>query len=225
MKVIIRTITLDGWLIIGLLFFMGCASLFIFQSKLAMLRRSRKESELFSDSFRRIDHPLALLDKEQEFQGSSLYRVYRAGCEELKLWMEKKGELFGEGKVLSGNIMNGFRAAVDKESMHESRRLSSGMVIMNISVAGGPFLGLLGTVWGVMNTFASLAESGEANLTAIAPGVASALACTLAGLLVAIPALFASSYITGHIKDVNADVSVFIDEFILKLEEKQGDVS
>jgi biopolymer transport protein ExbB len=225
MKVIIRTITLDGWLIIGLLFFMGCASLFIFQSKLAMLRRSRKESELFSDSFRRIDHPLALLDKEQEFQGSSLYRVYRAGCEELKLWMEKKGELFGEGKVLSSNIMNGFRAAVDKESMHESRRLSAGMVIMNISVAGGPFLGLLGTVWGVMNTFASLAESGEANLTAIAPGVASALACTLAGLLVAIPALFASSYITGHIKDVNADVSVFIDEFILKLEEKQGDVS
>jgi len=225
MKVIIRTITLDGWLIIGLLFFMGCASLFIFQSKLILLRRSQKESKIFSDAFRHIDHPLALLEKEQEFQGSSLYRVYRAGCEELKIWMEKKGELFGEGKVLSGNVMNGFRAAVDKESMHESRRLSSGMVIMNISVAGGPFLGLFGTVWGVMNTFASLAESGEANLTAIAPGVASALACTLAGLLVAIPALFASSYITGHIKDVNADVSVFIDEFILKLEEKQGDAS
>ena len=83
--------------------------------------------------------------------------------------------------------MNGFRAAVEKEAMYESRRLSAGMVIMNMSVAGGPFLGLLGTVWGVMNTFAGLAESGEANLTAIAPGVASALACTMAGLLVAIP--------------------------------------
>jgi biopolymer transport protein ExbB len=119
--------------------------------------------------------------------------------------------------------MNAFKAAVEKEAMYESRRMSNGMVIMNMSVAGGPFLGLLGTVWGVMNTFASLAESGEANLTAIAPGVASALACTLAGLLVAIPALFASSYITGNIKDLNADVNVFIDDFILKLEEGKSD--
>jgi biopolymer transport protein ExbB len=119
--------------------------------------------------------------------------------------------------------MNNFRTAIDKAALHEGRSLSSGLIIINISVAGGPFLGLLGTVWGVMNTFASLAESGEANLTAIAPGVASALACTLAGLLVAIPALFASSYITGQIKDMNADIMVFIDEFILKLEEKQGD--
>jgi biopolymer transport protein ExbB len=99
------------------------------------------------------------------------------------------------------------------------------MFIINMSVAGGPFLGLLGTVWGVMNTFASLAEAGEANLTAIAPGVASALACTLAGLLVAIPALFASIYITGRVRDMNADMNVFIDEFILKMENERGDAS
>jgi biopolymer transport protein ExbB len=76
-----------------------------------------------------------------------------------------------------------------------------------------------------MNTFASLAESGEANLMAIAPGVASALACTLAGLLVAIPALFANSYLVGLIKDMNADVNVFIDDFILRLEDDSGDAS
>jgi biopolymer transport protein ExbB len=72
-----------------------------------------------------------------------------------------------------------------------------------------------------MNTFAGLAESGEANLSAIAPGVASALACTLAGLLVAIPALFASNYLTVRIKDLNADANVFIDDFILKLQERK----
>jgi len=170
-----------------------------------------------------VARPLALLEKDQDFQGSSLYRVYRAGCEELKIWLERKGESFKGGNGLSERAMNGFKAAVEKEVMYESRSLSAGMVIMNMSVAGGPFLGLLGTVWGVMNTFASLAESGEANLTAIAPGVASALACTLAGLLVAIPALFASSYIIGHIKEMNADMNVFIDEFILKLEEDRGD--
>ena len=218
MRVIVRTITLDGWLIIGFLFLMGCASVFIFTQKLATLRRARKGNETFFQSFRTMDHPLALLEKDQDFQGSSLYRVYQAGCEELQIWLERKGESLKHGKGLSGRAMNGFRASVEKEAMYESRSLSSGMVILNISVAGGPFLGLLGTVWGVMNTFASLADSGEANLTAIAPGVASALACTMAGLLVAIPALFASTYITGLIKDMNADVNVFVDDFILKLE-------
>jgi biopolymer transport protein ExbB len=220
MKVIVRTITLDGWLIIGFLFLMGCGSLYIFRQKITVLGQAKKGNETFNRSFRSIEHPLELLEKEQNFSGSSLYRVYRAGCEELKTHMERKRETYEKGRGISGSAMNGFRAAVEKEAMHESRRLSDGMVIMNMSVAGGPFLGLLGTVWGVMNTFAGLAESGEANLAAIAPGVASALACTMAGLLVAIPALFASSYITGHIKHMNADVNVFIDDFILKLEEE-----
>ncbi len=216
MRVIVRTITLDGWLIIGFLFLMGCGSLFIFTTKFNLLRQARKENDTFSQSFREMEHPLAILENKQDFQGSSLYRVYLAGCEELANWFERKG---GDG--LSDGAMNSFRAAIEKKAMHESRKLSAGMVIMNMSVAGGPFLGLLGTVWGVMNTFAGLAESGEANLAAIAPGVASALSCTMAGLLVAIPSLFASSYIAGLIKDMNADVNVFMDDFILKLEEEK----
>jgi biopolymer transport protein ExbB len=214
MRVIIRTITLDGWLIIGFLVIMGCSSLFIFTTKLTLLRQTRQENDTFSQSFRDMEHPLALIEEKQDFSGSSLYRVYLAGCEELASWLERKGE---DG--LSEGAFNSFKAAIDKKAMYESRKLSAGMVIMNMSVAGGPFLGLLGTVWGVMNTFAGLAESGEANLAAIAPGVASALSCTMAGLLVAIPSLFASSYLAGQIKDMNADVNVFMDEFILKLEE------
>jgi len=216
MKIIVRTITLDGWLIIGFLVFMGCSSIFIFQKKVITLNQAKKGNEVFSRSFRSLNEPLGLLEKEDEFAGSSLYRVYQAGCEELKACCDQP---LKTGQALSERAMNGFRAAVEKEAMYESRRLAAGMVVMNMSVAGGPFLGLLGTVWGVMNTFASLAESGEANLTAIAPGVASALACTLAGLLVAIPSLFASSYVTSRIKDMNSDVNVFIDDFILRLEE------
>ena len=223
MKVIVRTITLDGWLIIGFLAFMGCSSFVVFTQKTMTIRKAKKGNEKFSEDFRLTDQLLSLLEKHQDFQDSSLYRVYSAGCEELKIWLERKGESLKEGRGLSGRAMNGFKAALEKASMHESRRLSAGMIIINMSVAGGPFLGLLGTVWGVMNTFAGLAEAGEANLAAIAPGVASALACTLAGLLVAIPALFASGYITGHIKAMNADMNVFIDDFILKLEDGRGD--
>ena len=220
MKVIIRTITLDGWLIIGFLFLMGCTSLYILRQKVVMLRQANKGNEAFSESFRSLENPVALLAKEEDFSTSSLYRVYKAGCEELHICMKRKGGSFKEGDPLSDRVMNSFRAALEKAAMYESRKLSAGMVILNMSVAGAPFLGLLGTVWGVMNTFAGLAEAGEANLAAIAPGVASALACTMAGLLVAIPALFASSYITGKIKDMNADVNVFMDDFILKMEEE-----
>ena len=219
MKVIIRTITLDGWLIIGFLFLMGCTSLYILRQKLVMLRQSRKGNEVFSESFRSLENPMALFEKEDEFTTSSLYRVYKAGCEELNICIKRKGGQCKVGDGLSDRVMNSFKAALEKAAMYESRKLSAGMVILNMSVAGAPFLGLLGTVWGVMNTFAGLAEAGEANLAAIAPGVASALACTMAGLLVAIPSLFASSYITSKIKDMNADVNVFMDDFILKMEE------
>jgi biopolymer transport protein ExbB len=225
MKVIIRTITLDGWVIIGILFIMGCGSVFIFTRKISTLRETRKGNDLFLQSFRGIEHPLALLEKDQEFSGSSLYRVYRAGCEELATLIEKKGRSSEKNNEIAETVMSGFKASIEKAAMYESRNLSNGLVVMNMSVAGGPFLGLLGTVWGVMNTFASLAESGEANLTAIAPGVASALACTLAGLLVAIPALFGSTYITSLIKNMNADVNVFLDDFILRVEAEKGDNS
>jgi len=218
MRVIIRTITLDGWLIIGVLVIMGFSSVYIFREKIAKLNRAKKVNQTFTQSFHDQEHPFSLVEKEHDFHGSPIFRVYRAGCEELKIHIGKKGEAFEAGKGLSEKAMNGFKAAVEIEAMYESRKLSAGMVVMNMSVAGGPFLGLLGTVWGVMNTFAGLAESGEANLAAIAPGVASALSCTLAGLLVAIPSLFASSYITSRIKDMNADVNVFIERFILKLE-------
>jgi biopolymer transport protein ExbB len=219
MKVIIRTITLDGWLIIGFLFLMGCTSLYIFRQKLVMLGKAGKGNDAFLKSFRDLENPLDLLEKDEEFPASSIYTVYKVGCEELNICMKRKGESLKEGTLLSEKVMNSFKAAIEKAAMYESRKLSAGMVILNMSVAGAPFLGLLGTVWGVMNTFAGLAEAGEANLTAIAPGVASALACTLAGLLVAIPSLFASSYVTSKIKDMNADVNAFMDDFILKLEE------
>jgi len=223
LKVIMRTITLDGWLIIGVLAVMGCACFVVFVEKIMTIRKARNGNEKFSKDFRLIERPLSLVEKDQDFQGSSLYRVYRAGCEELRIWLEKNGQSL-KGGGLSDRGMNGFKAAVDKASMHESRRFSGGMFILNLGVAGGPFLGLLGTVWGVMNTFAGLAEASEANLQAIAPGVASALACTLGGLLVAIPALFGSIYLTGQIKNLNADMSVFIDDFILRMEDEKGDV-
>jgi biopolymer transport protein ExbB len=73
-----------------------------------------------------------------------------------------------------------------------------------------------------MNTFAAMAEAGEANIMAIAPGVASALSTTVFGLIVAIPALFGYNFLTGRIRNLTAELNVFADEFALKVEEIYG---
>jgi biopolymer transport protein ExbB len=91
------------------------------------------------------------------------------------------------------------------------------MVLLTIAIAGGPFLGLLGTVMGVMITFAAIASTGDVNINAIAPGIAAALAATVAGLAVAIPSLFGYNYLLTLIKDITADMRVFSDEFVAAL--------
>ena len=93
------------------------------------------------------------------------------------------------------------------------------MVLLTIAISGGPFLGLLGTVVGVMITFAAVAAAGDVNVNAIAPGIAAALAATVAGLAVAIPSLFGYNYLLIRIKNAQSDLHVFIDEFVAKMAE------
>jgi biopolymer transport protein ExbB len=96
------------------------------------------------------------------------------------------------------------------------------MVMLTIAISGGPFLGLLGTVIGVMITFAAIAASGDVNVNAIAPGIAAALVATVAGLVVAIPALFGYNYLASRTKELGSDMQVFVDEFVTKIAENHS---
>jgi len=222
MKVIARSITLDGWAIIGLCTFMLFLAAGVFIYKFLALQKIMKGNEIFLESFDELHDPLALEDEENDLKHSSMYRIYRAGKTEIERWLARQPE-DREVSGLTPSALNIFRTALDKANVKEKQNLSSWLIVMTLGISGGPFWGLLGTVWGVMNTFASLAESGEANLSAIAPGVASALACTLFGLFVAIPALFAYSYLTNRMKNLNADTHVFIDEYAVKVEGFYGE--
>jgi biopolymer transport protein ExbB len=104
--------------------------------------------------------------------------------------------------------------------VREGQKLNRFMVLLTIAIAGGPFLGLLGTVIGVMITFAAIAATGDVNVTAIAPGIAAALVATVAGLVVAIPSLFGYNYIGTRIKNISADMQVFADEFLARVAER-----
>ncbi len=215
-KVVARTITLDGWVVIGTLGILGAFCWIIFLTKAVTLYQTGRANTSFTRQLREAPEFDSIYQGEENgFEGSSLYRVYNAGFEEVKLIQSKPGK---EGNGVSKSLLKAVQASLDKAMMQESRRFGAGLMVLTFGISGGPFLGLLGTVWGVMNTFAGMAEAGEANLMAIAPGVASALACTLAGLVVAIPALFSYSFLTQRIKDLNADMYLFVDEFILKLQ-------
>jgi len=111
------------------------------------------------------------------------------------------------------------RAKLDRTTAYETQKLNSMMVMLTIAISGGPFLGLLGTVVGVMITFAAIAASGDVNINAIAPGIAAALVATVAGLGVAIPALFGYNYLITRIKEITTEMHVFTDEFVTRLAE------
>ncbi|MBW8894428.1 MAG: MotA/TolQ/ExbB proton channel family protein, partial [Burkholderiales bacterium] len=168
--------------------------------------------------FREASDDLLHLEQHAPHPQSPIYRLYQAGVRELA--KRKVGE--AGAKPLSGASLDAVKASVDADYVRENAHLNSGMVLLTIAISGGPFLGLLGTVVGVMITFAAIAAAGDVNVNAIAPGIAAALLATVAGLGVAIPALFGYNYLAAQIKNATSDMQIFIDEFITRVAELYG---
>jgi biopolymer transport protein ExbB len=230
--IIIGSLTVDGWIVIGLLGVMGIVSSGVMVGKALYLGRVGKGNDLFLEQWRQVATDLSILDAEDgsrtRFLGSAiddekkkimhaapLYRVYHVGSEEIQHRLVADRST----RVLSARSIQAIRASMDGALVRESHRLSSQMVLLTIAISGGPFLGLLGTVVGVMITFAAVAQAGDVNVNAIAPGIAAALAATVAGLAVAIPSLFGYNYLLTQIKGAQSDLHVFIDEFVAKMAE------
>ena len=227
--VVFKSVTIDGWVVIGFLAIMSVISWYVMISKFFYLNLIEKGNALFLEAWRHVARDLTLLDhsdaelikslggrvspKAQKLiRHSSLYRIYHIGSGEI-------GHRQAVDKILSSQSIQAIRASLDGGYVRENHRLNSGMVFLTISIAGGPFLGLLGTVVGVMITFAAIAATGEVNISAIAPGLAAALVATVAGLVVAIPALLGYNYLVSRMRTVSSDMQIFIDEFVTKMAE------
>ena len=221
--ILIGSVTIDGWVVIGLLAVMAVVSIYVMVSKSMLLSRAKKSNSAFLELFK--NQPSELLTPghaaitsaagDKRFKGSSIYRLYSVGIEELQKRFDKHNASAGAFR-LSSNGLDAIRASLDAAMVREGQRLNSGIVLLTIAISGGPFLGLLGTVVGVMITFAAIAAAGDVNVNAIAPGIAAALVATVAGLAVAIPALFGYNWLASQIKNVSSDSQVFLDEFLTK---------
>jgi biopolymer transport protein ExbB len=223
-----RNVTPDGWVVIVLCLLLLVLSLIIMAGKIFYLGRVSRGNNAFLEQFRLLkDDPTVLdkapdavkLDGEQPFGKSTLYELYHNGVFETRKRLEGQSAGAARVKSLGSQSTEAIRATMDATLVRATQKLQAQMVWLTIAIAGGPFLGLLGTVVGVMITFAAIAQSGDVNVNAIAPGIAAALAATVAGLGVAIPALFGYNYLNTRIRDIVADMRVFVDEFVTRIAE------
>lgn len=219
--VLVKNLTVDAWVVILICGVMLVVALWVMAVKAVFVNRADKANRNFLKRFRDAkDELLDLAAQADRHRDSSIFRIYSAGVRELN--KRNVGVAGASPVLLSGASLNAVKAAVDADVVRESHRLNSQMVLLTIAISGGPFLGLLGTVIGVMITFAAIAAAGDVNVNAIAPGIAAALLATVAGLAVAIPALFGYNYLATRIKNISADMQIFVDEFITRVAELHG---
>jgi biopolymer transport protein ExbB/TolQ len=210
-----KNLTLEGNITFTILGLLSLLAWTVIVGTIFALRKQQKKADLFYDRFADTTDPLELVGRDEEFEGAPPYSVYDYGVRELQRLREKfgtSGSTNGSGPKLPGKVLARLRAAIERGMGEESARLSSGMVVLALCVSGGPFLGLMGTVVGVMETFAAVGQAGEANFAAIAPGVAGALLNTVLGLFVAIPALFAFNLLQRKIGNLETDMATFASE-------------
>lgn len=216
LAILVSNLTVDAWVVIGILGIMFVVASWVMVAKAIVVVRTDRDNARFIDGFRDAADVLAAAGVAVH-PHSSLARLYGAGLAQLA-----KRDVGQSGVALTAASLAAVRAAVDADLVRENQRLNALMVLLTIAISGGPFLGLLGTVVGVMITFAAIAAAGDVNVNAIAPGIAAALLATVAGLSVAIPSLFGYNYLASRIKSIASDMQVFVDEFVTRVAESYG---
>jgi biopolymer transport protein ExbB len=226
-SILLHALTPDAWAVIVLLGCMSLISWAVMIAKGLAVSRTINANDTFRDLYRKtVDRRAAhgglsgpQLGKSAAL--SSLARLFAVGQKELneRLAEEQEGERATSRYAIAPQSVAAIRSALDAAFAREGQKLNRGMVLLTIAISGGPFLGLLGTVIGVMITFASVAAAGDVNINAIAPGIAAALLATVAGLAVAIPALFGYNYLQSRMEEIATDHQIFVDELEKRIAE------
>ena len=238
--------TTEGKATICVLLILSIFSWTVIITKARQLLRARAAGKKFFTAYRENRDPMDLARKGLEFDGAPAYELYYAGAEELEYQLKNNPVQITTVKNISpsGTSATGaqtdilarqittkitpssfdsVRVALERAASSQALSLEKGMIILSTAVAGGPFIGLLGTVWGVMETFSGIAKAASASLQAMAPGVAGALIATVTGLFVAIPAMFAYNYMVTSIRAITQELDGFASEYATALEHKYVD--
>lgn len=180
------------------------------------MRRARKLNQHFDSEFRAQKSVLGIYERRIQVSGCPFFAVYQEGCLELESRLKKQAP--ERSGFISLKSMEHIKRTVEGAVARESLKLESGLILLALAVSGAPFLGLLGTVWGVMDTFARVGQMGRADLPTMAPGVSAALVTTVAGLLVAIPSMFGYNGLVHTLRVRTVELDNFAQDFVSKME-------
>ncbi len=172
-------------------------------------RRSQAASRRFVSVFRKAKRLADVQAALSALQHSSLVGLFRAGYAEIEAQIAH-----GEGGRQTVKSLDSVERSLMRATRIESARLSRFVPFLATTAAATPFIGLFGTVWGIMDAFGAIGTSGSTSITAVAPGISEALINTAAGLFAAIPALLAYNHFVQRLRQARGEMEDFTLEFL-----------
>jgi biopolymer transport protein TolQ len=212
-----RRTTPEGKAVVFCLLILSIVAWSVMIAKAVQMRRAKKLNQFFNTEYRTQKNVLDVFDRRVQADGCPVFMVYQAGSLELDTRL-KQADGGGRKRFVSLKGMEHVKRTLENTVAQESLKLESGLILLAIAVSGSPFLGLLGTVWGVMSTFGHVAMQGNATMNAMAPGVSAALITTVAGLLVAIPSMFGYNWLVHNLRVLTVELDNFAQELCSKVE-------
>lgn len=187
----------------------------IILSKFRSLAYARDQSEIFLNAFWNNQRLDTLYEKSEAWIHSPVAKVFRAGYRELSRLQDvvAKGEVGGIAVATESSALQNVTRAMSRTRNLESTRLQKAMTFLATTGSATPFIGLFGTVWGIMNAFHGIGQTGSASLAVVAPGISEALIATAMGLAAAIPAVVAYNAYLRRVDTLDTEMENFSAEF------------
>lgn len=205
-----------------LLLFFSVASWAIIFLKLRTLRRAERQSDKFLQAFHASKNLNAMYEEARRYPGSPVVALFLEGFRELNYHLKANPHVGGNPARTSamlppeksGEILEGIGRTLRHASLKELSQMERYLIFLATTGSVTPFIGLFGTVWGIIDAFVGIGAAGSANLGAVAPGIAEALIATAAGLAAAIPAVIAYNYFVNRIRGIGTRLDLFSLEFM-----------
>ena len=200
-------------LVLYLLVLFSVVSWGVILYKFRHVREAKRQSARFIELFWESRNLASIHESSQELQASPVAHVFVAGYEEL-LRVSRRNAAETEGLTTDLSGVDNVARAMKRAANVELTKLEQTLTFLATTSGSTPFIGLFGTVWGIMNAFRGLSVARSSTIQAVAPGIAEALIATAAGLVAAIPALIAYNHFLQEIRVLTADMENFTQEFL-----------
>ena len=201
--------------VLGLLIIMSVLSWFVIGSKAVYLANAASRSTRFQDVFWKTGRLDEIWRISEASAPSPVGEVFRAGYTELAKLQKRRQEQSADpaSEAMLGDIES-IQRALDRARTTAITEMESRVPLLGTTASAAPFIGLFGTVWGIMNSFRNIGSKGAANLATVAPGIAEALVATAIGLMAAIPAVMAYNFFSRRIRVLSAEMETFSSDFL-----------